>query len=155
VQVFSTPDGTPLQILLKDCDTLSLQVDARLLATLAEQWYDQGLAMGAAEEDLRYMKPQATEFKAIIGMNAHALLDWFAIRCCNNAQSEIRDLATKMLQLCKKAAPDLFRDAGPSCLQLGYCPEDTAQNARCGHMLTRQEALKILKKHKKTHNAPE
>ena len=45
-------------------------------------------------------------------MNAHALLDWFKIRCCMNAQAEIRDLANKMLRLCKEAAPALFEGAG-------------------------------------------
>ena len=51
---------------------------------------------GLHEEDLRYLKPQATEFKALIGMNAHALLDWFKIRCCKNAQAEIRDMACRI-----------------------------------------------------------
>lgn len=71
------------------------------LAEISRQWYDGGLEKGMPEEDLRYLKPQATEFKAIIGMNAHALIEWFAIRCCQNAQSEIRDLAWKMLRLCR------------------------------------------------------
>lgn len=151
--LFSTSDGEPLNRRLKDCDTLCLRVDAPLLADLTEQWYETGLDMGLAEEDLRYMKPQATEFKAIIGMNAHALLDWFAIRCCKNAQHEIRDLAVKMMKLCKKTAPDLFRDAGPSCVQLGYCPENKAQNPRCRHIPTKAEALKILADYKKARPA--
>ena len=149
--LLSTTDGTPVQDRLADCETLSLKIDARLLASVTEQWYEQGLEQGLHEEDLRYMKPQATEFKAIIGMNAHALLDWFAIRCCKNAQFEIRDLANKMLKLCKKAAPDLFRDAGPSCAQLGYCPENKAQNSQCRHILTKKEAMKILEEHGKIH----
>ncbi len=123
-------------------------LSGRDLADLSRQWYDAGLDAGLAEEDLRYLKPQATEFKAIIGMNAHALRDWFAIRCCLNAQAEIRDLANKMRRLCVKAAPDLFKGAGPSCVQLGYCPENRLQNARCrGRVLTRDEALSILKRH--------
>ena len=119
------------------------------MAEMTEQWYETGLEAGVPEEDLRYMKPQATEFKAIIGMNAHALLDWFAIRCCRNAQHEIRDLAIKMMKLCKKAAPDLFRDAGPSCVQLGYCPENKAQNPKCRHIPTKKQALEILAEYKK------
>ena len=119
------------------------------LADLSRQWYEKGLENGLAEENLRYLKPQATEFKAIIGMNAHALLDWFAIRCCMNAQHEIRDLASKMLRLCKKAAPDLFSGAGPSCIQLGYCPENRLQNKKCqGKFLTKDEAITILRSHK-------
>ncbi len=96
---------------------------------------------------MRYLKPEATEFKGIIGMNAHALRDWFKIRCCRNAQAEIRDMAMKMLKLCKEAAPDLFEGAGPSCVELGYCPENRLQNSACkGHIITKDEALKILKK---------
>ena len=89
------------------------------LAELGRQWYEKGVEAGLPEEDLRYLKPQATVFKGIIGMNAHALLDWFAVRCCRNAQAEIRDLANKMLALCREAAPDLFEGAGPNCRQLG------------------------------------
>ncbi|MDR2488510.1 MAG: FAD-dependent thymidylate synthase [Desulfovibrio sp.] len=149
ISLLTTRDGTPLPDNGKEGDMLSLRVNAGLLATLTEQWYDKGMKMGLPEEDLRYMKPQATEFKAIIGMNAHALLDWFAIRCCKNAQHEIRDLAAKMLTLCRKAAPDLFRDAGASCVQLGYCPENKARNPRCAHIPTKREALQILAEHGK------
>lgn len=118
------------------------------LAELTWQWYEAGVQAGIAEESLRYLKPQATVFKAIIGMNAHALLDWFQIRCCKNAQAEIRDLAYKMLGLCRKAAPDLFEYAGPSCLQLGYCPENSLQNPACrGKILTKKKALQILRRH--------
>ena len=129
-------------------DGRKVTLSGRDLAELTSQWYDAGLAQGLPEEDLRYLKPQATEFKAIIGMNAHALLDWFAIRCCRNAQHEIRDLAWKMLRLCKKAAPDLFEGAGPNCLQLGFCPENNRQHAACkGRIPTREQAMSLLKEH--------
>jgi len=118
------------------------------LAEISRQWYDAGLNAGLPEEDLRYLKPQATEFKAIIGMNAHALLDWFAIRCCRNAQHEIRHLAWQMLRLCRKAAPDLFAGAGPSCVQMGYCPENKRQHSRCvGRVLTKEQAMEMLCAH--------
>lgn len=126
------PDGTALTLTGAD------------LLRLTEQWYESGVESGLPEEDLRYLKPQATEFKAIIGMNAHALLDWFKIRCCKNAQAEIRDMAWKMLRLCKEAAPDLFRDAGPSCVALGYCPENDFQNPAC-HVVCKDQALELLR----------
>lgn len=98
---------------------------------------------------MRYLKPQATEFRAIIGMNAHALHDFFAIRCCKNAQGEIRDMASKMLKLCKRAAPDLFASAGPNCERLGYCPENRLQNSACkGKIPAKDEAIQILKETK-------
>ena len=136
-------------------DGRSARVSGRDLVELSRQWYEAGLAEGLPEEDLRYLKPQATTFKAIIGMNAHALLDWFAIRCCRNAQAEIRDLAWKMLRLAREAAPDLFEGAGPSCVQLGYCPENTLQNAACrGRILTKDEALGILRQRERAAHLP-
>lgn len=133
-------------------DGQSAVLSGRHLAELISQWYEAGLQAGIAEESLRYLKPQATVFKAIIGMNAHALLDWFAVRCCKNAQAEIRDLAWKMLALCKNAAPDLFEQAGPNCRQLGYCPENNLQNPACrGKIPTKREALRILSAHKNFH----
>ena len=90
---------------------------------MLEDWYDNALAAGIPEQDARYLKPQATSFKAICSMNTHGLVDWFKIRLCNRAQDEIHDLAMKMYSLCLKTAPDLFAEAGPSCKVLGFCPE--------------------------------
>lgn len=129
------PDGNT--VLLSGCD----------IARITEMWCDQAVKSGYHEEDVRYFKPQATEFKAIIGMNAHALIDWFSIRCCKNAQAEIQHMANSMLKLCKKVAPDLFANAGPGCVRFGYCPENKRQNAVCkkiGKYLPKDEALKIL-----------
>lgn len=119
------------------------------LISMLETWYEHGLAQGIPEEDLRYLKPQATEFRGIIGMNAHALYDFFAVRCCKNAQAEIRDMASKMLKTCKEFAPDLFANAGPNCVRLGYCPENRLQNKVCkGKVQTKEEALQILANHR-------
>lgn len=135
-------------------DGQHIELSGSQLAEITRQWYEAGVQAGLPEESLRYLKPQATVFKAIIGMNAHALLDWFAIRCCKNAQAEIRDLAYKMLGLCRKAAPDLFENAGPNCLQLGYCPENDLQNPGCrGKIMTKKRALQILRRHIKDADA--
>ena len=144
-----TVKGKPLSNFISEKE-IEFNVSAQDILNQIEVWYNSGVEEGFKEEELRYIKPQATEFKAIIGMNAHALNDWFMIRCCQNAQTEIRDLANKMLKLCKEAAPDLFKDAGPSCKVLGYCPENSMQNEKCkGHILTKAEAMEILKNHKK------
>lgn len=111
---------------------------------MLESWYNNAVANGISEEEARYMKPQATMFKAIIGMNSHALLQWFNIRCCNNAQTEIRDLANKMLKLCKQAAPDLFAKAGASCVSLGYCPEKWQCEKFKGKIPTHQDVLEMI-----------
>lgn len=125
---------------------VELDYKAEDILAIIKHWYEAGIAQGIPEEDLRYLKPQATEFKALIGMNAHALRDWFRIRCCKNAQAEIRDMAMKMLKLCRENAPDLFEDAGPNCVRLGYCPENDFQHKDCvGKIPTKDTALKILK----------
>lgn len=123
---------------------LKYVLDVSNLLGFIESWYNEGVAAGYPEEDLRYLKPQATEFKAIIGMNAHALLDWFKIRCCNRAQTEIRDLATKMLRLCKKASPVLFENAGPSCKSLGYCPEGEQCKQMEGLVMTHAKVKALI-----------
>ena len=112
---------------------------------ILKQWYERGVKAGLPEEDLRYIKPQATEFKGVIGMNAHALRDWFKIRLCNRAQAEIRDMARKMFRLCRDAAPELFEGAGPSCEVLGYCPELEQCQQRQGKVPTKAQAMEALK----------
>jgi thymidylate synthase (FAD) len=82
-------------------------------------------------------------------MNGHALLDWFKIRCCKNAQHEIRALAWEMLRLCKEHSPALFSNAGPSCAVLGYCPENSYQNKECQNkVITHVEVLDMIRNHK-------
>lgn len=129
---------------LKDYDILYTYDEMDIL-NMIEIWYDNGLEAGYAEEDLRYMKPQGTEFRACIKMNASGLRDWFKIRCCNRAQAEIRHLAREIMRLCKESAPELFEDAGPSCKVLGYCPESEQCFQLKGIVPTKKEALEILK----------
>ncbi|MEZ4508359.1 MAG: FAD-dependent thymidylate synthase [Eubacteriales bacterium] len=117
-----------------DCtlpDGTTASLGAEDLLNMLEEWYNQGVETGYKEEDLRYLKPQATEFKALIGMNAHALLDWFKIRCCLNAQAEIRDLATKMMRLCKRPARALFQDAGASCVSSVTARKTSFKTSAC------------------------
>ncbi len=75
-----------------------------------------------AIEDARYVFPNACETKIVVTMNARSLLNFFEKRCCLRAQWEIMDLAYKMLEECKKVAPVLFKNAGPSCYG-GVCKE--------------------------------
>jgi len=48
-------------------------------------------------------------------MNARSLHNFFALRCCNRAQWEIREMANKMLHHCKRVAPVIFEGAGKQC----------------------------------------
>jgi len=83
-----------------------------------------------AIENARAVLPNACETKIIVTMNARTLLHFFSKRCCNRAQEEIRDLATEMLKLVKEVAPNIFKKAGPSCVN-GPCPEG---NMTCGRI---------------------
>jgi thymidylate synthase (FAD) len=141
------PDGKCLaDICSQEAGKYKLRISSQDILNFIENWYNTGINLGYKEENLRYLKPQATEFKAIIGMNVHSLLDWFQIRTCLNAQDEIHDMATKMLKICKEAAPDLFKNAGPNCKVLGYCPENKLQNEKCkGKIPIKEEALEIIK----------
>lgn len=75
-----------------------------------------------ANEDARFVLPNACTTSIIVTMNVRSLHNFFAHRCCNRAQWEIRELAVQMLKICKEVAPSLFVGAGPRCLT-GNCPE--------------------------------
>ena len=87
-----------------------------------EKLYNKATDMGVPAEDARYFTLQAGQTRMMMTMNARELRHFFSLRCCTRAQWEIRDLANKMLALCKDAAPALFENAGPGCVR-GYCPE--------------------------------
>ena len=87
-----------------------------------ESGTDEKSAEKKAIEDARYVLPNACTTKMIVTMNARSLMNFFKLRCCNRAQWEIRELAYRMLMLVKEVAPNVFRDAGPSCVR-GNCSE--------------------------------
>ena len=91
---------------------------------LSEKYYKDFLEAGILAEDARYVLPNASSTKIVITMNARELRHFFALRCCNRAQWEIRDMACRMLKLAREVAPVLFNDAGPDCLTVG-CTEMT------------------------------
>lgn len=99
------------------------------------------LAYGIDMEDARYILPNACTTNIIVSMNARQLRHFFALRCCNRAQKEIRELADKMLELVKDVAPTIFENAGASCVQAGYCPEGKRS---CGRAMTLGKMLDIV-----------
>lgn len=88
----------------------------------AYRLYKELIDAGVPAEDSRYLLPNAAATKIIVTMNARELLHFFRLRCCERAQWEIRDMATRMLALAKKEAPYIFRDSGPACVK-GGCSE--------------------------------
>jgi thymidylate synthase (FAD) len=110
-----------------------------------QKWYDGwaeklGNSGESSNEDARFVLPNAAETKMLVTMNARELLHFFNLRCCNRAQWEIRALATEMLRLSKQAAPVIFKEAGPGCLQ-GSCPEGKMS---CGKSSEVREKYKNL-----------
>ena len=82
-----------------------------------------------AQEDARFVLPNACATKLVVTMNARSLFNFFRLRCCARAQWEIRELAIEMLKLVSEVAPQVFRYAGPGCVR-GKCPEGAMS---CGH----------------------
>ena len=88
----------------------------------AQYIYNYLLEKGIPPEDARFVLPNACETKIIVTMNIRSLLHFFEERCCNRAQWEIRELAKQMLGICKGIAPNIFKNAGASCVR-GKCKE--------------------------------
>lgn len=107
-------------------------------------WYiDWQKKLGSGEgsnEDARFVLPNACETHITMTMNARELLHFFSLRCCDRAQWEIRHMAMEMLKLCKKAAPVIFENAGPGCIN-GPCPEGEKS---CGNLLKNRELFKNM-----------
>lgn len=98
--------------------------------------------LGIPAEDARYVLPNACETKIIVTMNARELMHFFALRSCNRAQWEIRELSDRMLALCYEAAPSIFEKSGPGCVHKG-CTEG---KFNCGQALEVRKRIADLKK---------
>lgn len=94
---------------------------------IMQGWYNEwveelGGSGEAANQDARFVLPNACETKMVMTMNARELLHFFKLRCCNRAQWEIRALAYEMLRLCNQACPSVFSYGGAACVT-GACSE--------------------------------
>jgi len=88
----------------------------------------------SANQDARYVLPNATETKIMVTMNARELFHFFGERLCMRAQWEIRRTAGEMLTLVKEATPVIFSGIGPKCVRLGHCPEGRMTCGRFAEM---------------------
>ncbi|MCK4905203.1 FAD-dependent thymidylate synthase [bacterium] len=111
----------------------------RILRKLEEN----GIVGEKANQDVRFILPQAVETKIVVTMNCRELLHFFKQRCCVRAQWEIRNLANKMLEMCRSHLPAVFSHAGAKCESLGYCPE--GEKFTCGKYPRKEEAIKRKK----------
>ena len=124
----ATPDGCPLNIEYVNAIRKCEEVYRKLV--------DAGVPPGEA----RYVLPNACTTNIIVTMNARSLRNFFALRCCERAQSEIRELANKMLKICKEVSPTIFEDAGPSCVRDGFCREQKS----CGRAPKLERVIEIM-----------
>ena len=95
-----------------------------------------------ANEDARFLLPNACETKIVVSMNVRSLFNFFRHRCCNRAQWEIRAVANEMLRQCLEVAPHIFAHAGPSCVAEGKCPEG---KMTCGKINEVREFFSAMK----------
>jgi thymidylate synthase (FAD) len=89
---------------------------------IVKRLHQRGIRGELANQDARFVLPNAVDTKIMVTMNARELLHFFRMRCCNRSQWEIRQMAEEMLKIGKKMAPKIFENGGPACLS-GPCPE--------------------------------
>lgn len=107
----------------KIADLLTESHKDRLMSEGLDEKTALSKARKTANEDARFVLPNACETKIVVTMNVRSLFNFFRHRCCRRAQWEIRAVADEMLKLCMEVAPNIFRHAGPSCVADGKCPE--------------------------------
>ncbi|MCM1133481.1 MAG: FAD-dependent thymidylate synthase [Ruminococcus flavefaciens] len=115
----------------KIADLLAESHKEKLMAEGMDEKSADSKARKLANEDARFILPNACETKIVVTMNVRSLFNFFRHRCCNRAQWEIRAVANEMLRLCLETAPNIFKYAGPSCVAEGKCPEG---KMTCGKM---------------------
>ncbi len=133
-------DGSDFEHVIPPAVATNVAAKERFLACMAEigsAYADikallekDGRTGSRANEDARFVLPQAAASRIVLTMNCRSLLNFFEHRCCTRAQWEIRALADRMLKLCADALPAVFRHAGARCERLCYCPE--GEKFTCG-----------------------
>jgi thymidylate synthase (FAD) len=107
---------------------------------MLELFQQKGRSGEQANQDVRFLLPQAAETKIVVTMNCRELLHFFEQRCCTRAQWEIRLLADTMLKICQHNLPAVFSHSGAKCVKLGYCPE--GKQFGCGRYPLKEELIK-------------
>lgn len=90
--------------------------------------------MGVSNEDARMVLPNACTTCIEVKMNLRALMNFMNERLCSCAQTEIREMVTKMKDVVIKEIPSLADYLVPKCekygKQLGFCNESKSRT--CG-----------------------
>lgn len=127
-------------------DTLEKAHTQKLVEQGMEEKAARAKASKMANEDARFVLPNACETKMVLTMNCRSLLNFFNLRCCERAQWEIRAVADRMLELVLPLAPHIFATAGPRCLT-GPCPEGKMCCGRQAQVRQKYASLKEVANH--------
>ena len=95
----------------------------RAYQEVLEKYERKRITREEANQDARYILPNATETKIYMTMNAGSLFNFFNLRMCNRAQYEIRNVAKQMYSLVYDIAPSIFENVGPDCTTKIGCQE--------------------------------
>lgn len=105
-----------------------------LISRYVKTGMDKKDAEKKANEDARFVLPNACCTSIIVTMNVRSLFNFFKHRCCNRAQWEIREMADEMYKLCYTVAPNIFKYAGPGCVS-GRCTEGKMSCGKTAEMI--------------------
>jgi thymidylate synthase (FAD) len=128
---------------LEMAQTLEEQHTKRLMEEGITEKAARAKASKIANEDARFLFPNACETKIIMTMNVRSLHNFFKLRMCNRAQWEIKALAEEMFKLCYAVSPILFKDAGPACACGSMRCSEGAMT--CGEAAERRNRVDYLK----------
>ena len=106
------PESEAFEIFKKSCERANDDYKA-LLARIEEQVKDEPsatLRRKRARQTARSLLPNAAETKIVVTGNARAWRHFIELRAGEGADTEIRALAMKLLELLKTEAPNLFGD---------------------------------------------
>jgi thymidylate synthase (FAD) len=71
---------------------------------------DKTMRRKLARQAARSVLPNATETKIFVTANARALRHFVEMRCSEQAETEIREVAAQMLDILRREAPNIFAD---------------------------------------------
>lgn len=133
-QRYCSEDGfeyvTPLTIKNKACGL----TEYNKLMDKIQDIYEYLQGIGVPNEDARMILPNACTTCIEVKMNLRALMNFMNERLCSCAQTEIREMATKMRDAVIKEIPLLADHLVPKCekygKQFGFCNESKSRS--CG-----------------------
>lgn len=88
-----------------------------------KELYEKLCASGLNKYEISYLFLSGNVIDITTTMNGRELLTFLALRSCNRAQWETRNIAINMLNTLRGVSPVLFKHFGPSCYVFGRCPE--------------------------------